>query len=62
MTVLRSVIDVAAVRADEDQLARVIDEALKGGHFTMRQLRERSEVVDLRGALHIERALHWIDA
>lgn len=61
-TVLRSVIDVAAVRADEDQLARVIDEALKGGHFTVRQLRERSEVVDLRGALRIERALHWIDA
>lgn len=61
-TVLRSVIDVAAVRADEDQLARVIDEALKGGHFTVRQLRERSEVVDLKGALRIERALHWIDA
>jgi hypothetical protein len=32
------VIDVA-VRADEDQLARVIDEAPKGGHFTLRQLR-----------------------
>ena len=61
-TVLRSVIDVAALRADEDQLARVIDEALKGGHFTVRQLRERSEVFDLKGALRIERALHWIDA
>lgn len=61
-TVLRSVTDVAAVHADGDQLARVIDEGLKGGHFTLHQLRERSEVVDLKGALRIERALHWIDA
>ncbi len=61
-TVLRSVIDVAAVGVDEDQLARVIGEALKGGHFTAGQLRERSEVVDLKGALRIERALQWISS
>lgn len=58
-TVLRSVIDVAGVGADEDQLARAIDEAMKGGHFTLRELRGRSEAVDLRGALRKGSTSWW---
>jgi predicted transcriptional regulator of viral defense system len=55
-TLTRSLIDVAA-NADEDQLARAVDEALTRGVITRRQLRARSEAVDLMGALRIERAL-----
>ena len=56
-TVLRSLVDVAATGADEDQLARAIHEAIAGGHLTLRQLRGRAEEIDLRAALQIERAL-----
>lgn len=56
-TMLRSLIDVAAVSADHDQLGRAIDQARQTGRFTLRQLRERAELVDVRAALHIERAL-----
>lgn len=55
-TAVRSIVDVAAL-ADEDQLSRVIDEAVERGLLTLRQLRARSEVVDPRAALHIERAV-----
>ncbi|MGI8536597.1 MAG: type IV toxin-antitoxin system AbiEi family antitoxin domain-containing protein [Mycobacteriales bacterium] len=61
-TVLRSLIDVAADSADEDQLGRAIAQAREGGRFTLRQLRERAEALDVRAALHIERALHFIEA
>ncbi len=56
-TLTRSLIDVAAEHADEDQLARAIDEALARGTMTRRQLRARSEAVDPVAALRIERAL-----
>lgn len=56
-TVLRSLIDVAAARADVDQLARAITEAREAGLITPRRLRERAEEVDVRAALRIEQAL-----
>jgi len=56
-TVLRSLVDVA-VHAQEDQLARAIEEARDSGLITVRRLRSRAEAVDVRAALHIERALH----
>jgi predicted transcriptional regulator of viral defense system len=56
-TVARSLIDVAAAGADEDQLARTIREALEAGRVTLRSLRARAEATDLAGALRIERAL-----
>jgi predicted transcriptional regulator of viral defense system len=56
-TILRSLIDVAALSADDDQLGRAIAQARETGRFTLRQLRDRAETVDVRAALHIERAL-----
>jgi predicted transcriptional regulator of viral defense system len=56
-TLVRSLIDVAAEHADEDQLARAVDEALARGTITRRQLRARAEAVDPLAALRIERAL-----
>jgi len=61
-TVLRSLIDVAANSADDDQLGRAIAQAREAGRFTLRQLRERAEALDVRAALHIERALHFVEA
>ncbi|MGI8647670.1 MAG: hypothetical protein DLM55_04280 [Acidimicrobiales bacterium] len=61
-TVIRSLIDVAAILADEDQLKRAVQEALDSGVFTLRQLRSRAEEVDLRAALRIERALVSVSA
>lgn len=59
-TVLRSIIDVAAVHVDGDQLARLIGKAVDVGHCTVLELRQRSEAIDLRAALDIERALSSI--
>ncbi len=56
-TIVRSLIDVAVLSADEEQLGRAIAQARETGRFTLRQLRERAEAVDVRAALHIERAL-----
>jgi len=56
-SVARSLIDIADL-ADEDQLARAIDDARNSGLLTIRQLRERAEAVDARAALHVERAIH----
>jgi predicted transcriptional regulator of viral defense system len=56
-TLVRSLIDVAAEHADEDQLARAVDEALARGTITRRLLRARAEAVDPLAALRIERAL-----
>lgn len=61
-TVLRSLIDVAAEGADEDQLGRAIHESIAAGHLTLRQLRARAEEIDLKGALRIERALQHVPA
>jgi predicted transcriptional regulator of viral defense system len=55
-TPVRSLADVAAI-ADEDQLARAIDEATRRGLMTLAQLRMTAEAVDLAGALRIERAI-----
>lgn len=56
-TALRSLIDVAATGADGDQLGHAIEEALAAGTVTRRQLRARSEAIDDRAALRIERAM-----
>lgn len=61
-TVLRSLVDVAAAGADEDQLARAIQEAADSGHVTLRQLRVRAEEIDVMGALRIERAIQRLGA
>ena len=52
----RSLIDVAG-SADEDQLARAIEDGRDRGLFTLRRLREHAEATDLKAALRIERAL-----
>lgn len=59
-SVTRSLIDVAAYGADEEQLARAIKEGTDSGQVTIRRLRTRAEAVDLKGALHIERAISRI--
>ena len=56
-TVVRSIIDVAALSPDEDQLARAIEDARESGLLTIRSLRTRAEMLDARAALHIERAI-----
>lgn len=53
----RSLIDLAALSPDEEQLGRAIHEAQTRGLITLRSLRSRAEAVDVRAALHIERAL-----
>jgi predicted transcriptional regulator of viral defense system len=61
-SVVRSLVDVAAISADEDQLARAIQHARELGLVTARQLRRKADEVDVRSALHIERALNLADA
>ena len=61
-TLTRSLVDVAADHADEDQLARALREALDLGTITHRQLRSRAEAVDPKAALRIERALNRLAA
>lgn len=60
-TVLRAIIDVAAAGADEDQLARAIQEGRDQGLLTLRRLRTRAEAVDLKAALRIERAIQQME-
>ena len=59
-TVIRSLVDIAALSAEEDQLARAIQEARDGGLLTIRQLRTRAEGLDAKAALYIERAIQRI--
>jgi hypothetical protein len=59
-TLIRSLIDVAGVSADDDQLGRAIREALERGSFTLRQLRARAEELDGHAASHIERGLNSV--
>ena len=59
-TPLRSLIDIATMAPDEDQLARAIDDALQRGLVSSRQLRSRAEAIDARAALLVERALQRI--
>lgn len=60
-TPARSIIDVAALAPDEDQLARAIAEAGDAGRLTVPALRARAEAVDVRAALYIERALAKVE-
>jgi predicted transcriptional regulator of viral defense system len=60
-TPVRSIIDVATGGVDLDQLARVIDDALKRGLFTIRTLRDRGEAIDPSAALRVERALRELE-
>lgn len=59
-TVIRSLVDIAALSTEEDQLARAIQEAREGGLLTIRQLRTRAEALDAKAALYIERAIQRI--
>ncbi|MGH8775065.1 MAG: type IV toxin-antitoxin system AbiEi family antitoxin domain-containing protein [Jiangellaceae bacterium] len=61
-TPVRSLIDVAALSPDEDQLARALDGARQSGLLTTRHLRARAEAVDARAALYIERAIQRAEA
>ncbi len=61
-TVSRSLIDVASLAPEEDQLARAIEDALSQGKVTRRRLRARAEAVNPRGALFIERALRQVES
>jgi predicted transcriptional regulator of viral defense system len=56
-TPVRSLVDVAAGTADEDQLARAIAELVDSGRATLRQLRATADAVDVTAALRLERAL-----
>lgn len=56
-TPIRSIVDIAAMAPDDEQLGRAIADALQGGLLTLRTLRSRAEAVDVRAALQIERAL-----
>lgn len=60
-TPVRSLIDVAATAPDEEQLARAIQEAERRSLVTPKQLRARSEGIDPRAALSIERALSILE-
>jgi len=53
-------VDIAALSAEEDQLARAIEEARDDGLLTIRQLRARAEALDAKAALYIERAIQRI--
>jgi predicted transcriptional regulator of viral defense system len=59
-TAIRSLVDIAALSAEEDQLARAIQEASESGYLTIRQLRTRAEALDATAALYIERAIQRI--
>jgi predicted transcriptional regulator of viral defense system len=56
-TPLRTLIDIAANAADEDQLARAITDARRAGIVTNRRLHSHAETLDPRAALYIERAI-----
>jgi predicted transcriptional regulator of viral defense system len=60
-TPLRSLIDVATEAPDEDQLARAIEEARRRGLVVIRELRSRSEQIDPRAVLYVERALQRLE-
>lgn len=60
-TLTRSLVDVATDSADEQQLARAIEDARAQGTLTLRQLQARAEAIDPTAALRIERALATAD-
>jgi hypothetical protein len=60
-TPIRSLVDIAALAPDEDQLSRTIKDAHARGLVTARALRARAEQIDPRAALYIERALSQVE-
>lgn len=56
-TPVRTLVDVASISPDEDQLTRAIAEAFEMGLLTVRQLRAEAETIDPRAALNLERAI-----
>lgn len=56
-TPLRTLVDLGTSGTDLDQLGRAINEAIDRHLITLRALRSRSEAIDSRAALAIERAL-----
>jgi predicted transcriptional regulator of viral defense system len=56
-TPIRTIVDIAGGAPDEDQLTRAIEDGERTGQLTVRRLRSRAEALDVRAALHIERAL-----
>jgi predicted transcriptional regulator of viral defense system len=61
-TPLRSIVDVASLGVDEEQLSRAIADGRERGLFTLSALRTSAEMIDPRGALYIERAIHRAEA
>lgn len=59
---LRSVLDVAAAELEVDQLATVIDDALRTGLFTRRMLLARANEFGAHAALRVERAIQQVEA
>ncbi len=59
-TPARTIIDVAAAGADEDHIARMLADAIESGAVEPEGIGVRAEVVDVRAALTIERALHSV--
>jgi predicted transcriptional regulator of viral defense system len=56
-TPIRTIVDIAGGAPDEDQLTCAIEDGERTGQLTVRRLRSRAEALDVRAALHIERAL-----
>ena len=61
-TPVRSLIDVAALAPEEEHLGRAIADAQRNGLLTLRSLRARAEMVDVRAAFYIERAIPTVAA
>lgn len=61
-TPARSLIDVAVGAADEELLARAVDDAHRNGLLTLRQLTEQAETADPRAALYLERAIRQLES
>lgn len=60
-TPTRTIVDIAATRVDEDQLARAITDATAAGLTTFRRLRAKAEAVDAAAALFVERAISRVE-
>lgn len=61
-TPLRSVLDSAGGGLDLDQLGGAIDDGVRGGRFTIRELRERADEFGSEAALAVERAIRTVSS
>lgn len=59
-TPTRSLIDIAAVTLDDEQLGRAIQDAREAGLISIRTLRARAEILNPLAALRIERAMNGL--